>query len=61
MANLFQSGNIQQNTDGGSLTMAQRNQFSNQRQGLLNNKHDSTIKNIKDLQELEKCWFCSRG
>ena len=57
MANLFQSGNIQQNTDGGSLTMAQRNQFSNQRQGLLNNKHDDTIKNIKDLQELEKYMF----
>ena len=44
MANLFQSGNIQQNTDGGSLTMAQRNQFSGQRQGLLNSKHDGTIK-----------------
>lgn len=57
MANLFQSGNIQQNTDGGSLTMAQRNQFSGQRQGLLNSKHDGTIKNIKDLQELEKYMF----
>ena len=57
MANLFQSGNIQQNTDGGSLTMAQRNQFSGQRQSLLNNKHDGTIKNIKDLQELEKYMF----
>jgi hypothetical protein len=57
MANLFQSGNIQQNTDSSSLTMAQRNQFNTQRQGLLGNKHENTIKNIKDLQELEKYMF----
>jgi len=57
MANLFQSSNIQQNVDGGSLTMSQRNQFGNQRQGLLSNKHEDTIKNIKDLQELEKYMF----
>ena len=57
MANLFQSSNIQQNTDGGSLTAAQRNQFNAQRQNLLGNKHENTIKNIKDLQELEKYMF----
>jgi len=57
MANMFQSNNIQQNTDGGSLTMAQRNQFSGQRAGLLTDKHDNAIKNIKDLQELEKYMF----
>jgi len=57
MADLFQSGNIQQNTDGGSLTLEQRNQFSSQRPGLLTDKHDNTIKNIKDLQELEKYMF----
>jgi hypothetical protein len=57
MADLFQSGNIQQNTDGSSLTMEQRNQFSSQRPGLLSNKHENTIKNIKDLQELEKYMF----
>ena len=54
---MFQSNNIQQNTDGGSLTIEQRNQFNNQRQALLNDKHDNTIKNIKDLQELEKYMF----
>jgi len=53
----FQSSNIQQNTDGGSLTMAQRNQFAQQRGNLLGSKHDNTIKNIKDLQELEKYMF----
>ena len=58
MANLFQStGPVQTNTDGGSLTAAQRNQFNNQRQGLLSDKHNDTIKNIKDLQELEKYMF----
>lgn len=57
MADLFQSGNIQQNTDSGSLTLEQRNQFSSQRPGLLTDKHDNTIKNIKDLQELEKYMF----
>jgi len=57
MANLFQSSNIQENTDGGSLTMEQRNQFSSQRPGLLSDKHENTIKNIKDLQELEKYMF----
>ena len=57
MADLFQSGNIQQNTDGGSLTLKQRNQFGSQRPGLLTDKHDNTIKNIKDLQELEKYMF----
>ena len=54
---MFQSNNIQQNTDGGSLTAAQRNQFSGQRAGLLSDKHEDTIKNIKDLQELEKYMF----
>lgn len=53
----FQSSNIQQNTDSGSLTMAQRNQFAQQRGNLLGSKHDNTIKNIKDLQELEKYMF----
>lgn len=53
----FQSSNIQQNTDGGSLTMSQRNMFSQQRGNLLGTKHDNTIKNIKDLQELEKYMF----
>lgn len=58
MANLFQStGPVQTNTDGSSLTDAQRNQFNNQRQGLLSDKHNDTIKNIKDLQELEKYMF----
>ena len=51
---MFQSNNIQQNTDGGSLTNAQRNQFNSQRANLLSDKHENTIKNIKDLQELEK-------
>ena len=54
---MFQSNNIQQNTDGGSLTMGQRNQFNSQRAGLLSDKHENTIKNIKDLQELEKYMF----
>ena len=43
MADLFQSGNIQQNTDSGSLTLEQRNQFSSQRPGLLTDKHDNTM------------------
>ena len=57
MANLFQSSNNQQNTDGSSLTMGERNQFEAERQNLLSDKHDGTIKNIKDLQELEKYMF----
>lgn len=57
MANLFQSSNIQQNIDGSSLTQAERNQFDSQRQNLLGNKHENTIKNIQDLQELEKYMF----
>lgn len=57
MSNLFQSSNIQQNTDGGSLNVAQKNLFNAQRQGILSTKHDNTIKNIKDLQELEKYMF----
>ena len=54
---MFQSNNIQQNTDGGSLTSGERNMFNTERQGLLSNKHENTIKNIKDLQELEKYMF----
>jgi len=43
--------------DGSSFTQQARNQFNQQHPQLLNNKHQSTIKNIQELQELEKYMF----
>jgi hypothetical protein len=43
--------------DSSSFTQAARNNFNKKHANLLNNKHTSTVKNIQDLQELEKYMF----
>ena len=43
--------------DRSSFTQEARNQFNKQHANLLNNKHTTTVKNIQDLQELEKYMF----
>ena len=54
---MFQSSNIQQNPDSSDLTAAARNQFQEQQPSLLNTKHQNTIKDIQQLQEVEKYMF----
>jgi len=54
---MFQSSNIQQNPDSSDLTQAARNQFQEQQPTLLNTKHQNTIKDIQQLQEVEKYMF----
>ena len=44
-------------SDKSSFTQEARNQFNKQHANLLNNKHTTTVKNIQDLQELEKYMF----
>ena len=53
----FVTSNIPANTDGSSLTQAQKNAFLQQQPAMLGQKHQTTIKNIKDLQEIEKYMF----
>ena len=43
--------------DRSSFTQEARKQFNKQHANLLNNKHTTTVKNIQDLQELEKYMF----
>jgi len=43
--------------DSSSFTQAARNNFTKKHANLLNNKHTTTVKNIQDLQELEKYMF----
>ena len=43
--------------DSSSFTQEARNQFNKNHANLLNNKHTTTVKNIQDLQELEKYMF----
>jgi hypothetical protein len=43
--------------DSSSFTQESRNQFNKNHANLLNNKHTTTVKNIQDLQELEKYMF----
>ena len=54
---MFQSTNIAQNTDAASMTGGQRAQFAQQHPALLGQKHQVTIKNLKDLQDVEKYMF----
>ena len=53
----FVSSSIPANTDGSSLTQAQKNAFLQQQPAMLGQKHQTTIKNIQDLQEIEKYMF----
>ena len=53
----FQSSNIQQNPDSSDLTQAAKNQFQEQQPDMLNTKHQNTIKDIQQLQEVEKYMF----
>ena len=54
---MFQSTNIPQNTDASAMTGGQRAQFAQQHPALLGQKHQVTIKNLKDLQDVEKYMF----
>ena len=54
---MFQSSNIQANPDSSDLTASARNQFQEQQPSLLNTKHQNTIKDIQQLQEIEKYMF----
>ena len=54
MSGMFQSSNIQANPDSSDLTASARNQFQEQQPSLLNTKHQNTIKDIQQLQEIEK-------
>ena len=45
---MFQSTNIPQNTDAAAMTGGQRAQFAQQHPALLGQKHQVTIKNLKD-------------
>ena len=56
MAN-FVAAAIPQNSDGSSLSQAQKNAFLQAQPAQLGQKHQNTIKNIKDLQEIEKYMF----
>ena len=53
----FVAANIPLNSDGSSLSQAQKNAFLQQQPAQLGQKHQTTIKNIKDLQEIEKYMF----
>jgi len=57
MANPSFIGTIPQNTDGSSLSQANKNAFLQQQPGMLGQKHQTTIKNIQSLQEIEKYMF----
>ena len=57
MSGMFQSSNIQENPDSSDLTATARNQFQEQQPSLLNTKHQNTIKDIQQLQEIEKYMF----
>merc|ERR1712196_665625 len=43
--------------DAASLTTEQRDQFNRNHSSQLNSKHQTTIKNIQDLQDIEKYMF----
>ena len=43
--------------DASSLTTDQRDQFNKNHSSQLNTKHQTTIKNIQDLQDIEKYMF----
>ena len=53
----FTTNTVYTNTDKSSLTSLQRKLFDSRHSDLLDQKHQNTIKNIKDLQELEKYMF----
>ena len=57
MAGMFQSSNTQSNPDSSDLTQAAKNQFQGQQPAMLNTKHQNTIKDIQQLQEIEKYMF----
>ena len=57
MSGMFQSSNIQANPDSSDLTAEARNQFQEQQPSMLNTKHQNTIKDIQQLQEVEKYMF----
>ena len=57
MAGMFQSTNIPQNMDGSTMTADERGQFAQRHPALLGEKHQVTIKNLKDLQDVEKYMF----
>ena len=54
---MFQNTNIPQNTDGSTMTADERTQFAQRHPALLGEKHQVTIKNLKDLQDVEKYMF----
>ena len=54
---MFTSTNIPQNMDKSAMTSDQRTQFAEQHPALLGQKHQVTIKNLKDLQDVEKYMF----
>ena len=53
----FQSTNIPTNTDKSSMTSDERSQFAATHPAALNTKHQTTIKNITDLQQVEQYMF----
>ena len=53
----FQSTNIPTNTDKSSMTSDERSQFAATHPAALNTKHQTTIKNITDLQQIEQYMF----
>ena len=53
----FVSSNIPRNTDGAAMTGDTRSQFATQHPALLGQKHQMTINNLKDLQDVEKYMF----
>ena len=54
---MFTSTNIPQNMDKSAMTSDQRTQFAEQHPALLGQKHQVTIKNLQDLQDVEKYMF----
>jgi hypothetical protein len=47
----------QKNTDGSTMASGQQNQFESAHPALLGEKHKVTVKNIQDLQDVEKYMF----
>ena len=47
----------QKNTDGSTMAGGQQNQFESAHPALLGEKHKVTVKNIQDLQDVEKYMF----
>ncbi len=54
---MFAGTNNPTNTDGASMSGDQRGQFAQKHPALLGEKHQVTVKNLKDLQDVEKYMF----